>query len=519
MNDILRGFQERMETLALFHPLFTLERIRKYDYDTVSLGLAVLLFILDKMLASPIGCNVKEIPPFIQQVILDNYGERLSDQDAEKITNDLLDSLRNSGLKHSFSYQDLEAKENKSFVFNLVENVDYQLKNHELNLKLTLTGLDLVFKTREFNKELRISVNQLKLKQQIERGVFEDALGTVKEIQVDVYNLHEEIKKMRQRIRKNPVGQPYDNYVALGQRITNQLEMDQQRFIELLGLIDETEANYDFKKGAKEKLALNQLLNLRKVLNRVKAEHLRLFSENLGLDQLLTEELIDGINRAFDPKIHIEKEVLDQVIRGNMSMSSLARIVSPLLPVSPPKALAVNRFFAPQNLRRPVTDKTENLSDYEEDLLLAEIERKKKIRIDDKIKSFIRYLLEPLFSTEEYLLSDLFKEISNNKGVDACADVVTDYLFYKVIHFFHNNEGAPLFSDEDVPVFDGDGGNELFLLRCTLDDFKKEGKDIELIRYISVLPPTPWSKDYKLYLEDNKWWNNFKIRRISSGQE
>jgi len=55
-----------------------------------------------------------------------------------------------------------------------------------IKLRLSREGLDIIFKSREIYQDLRFSVMQFYLDQQIRRGTFEGALETVKELGVAV---------------------------------------------------------------------------------------------------------------------------------------------------------------------------------------------------------------------------------------------------------------------------------------------------------------------------------------------
>ena len=80
-----------------------------------------------------------------------------------------LDALRNGGRPFSYLFQDLETGQEELYKFALIDTADYQVQG-KMKYKLSEIGLDLLFKTKEIYSELRISISQLYLRQQIEKG-------------------------------------------------------------------------------------------------------------------------------------------------------------------------------------------------------------------------------------------------------------------------------------------------------------------------------------------------------------
>lgn len=113
-----------------------------------------------------------------------------------------MDVLRNNGRPFNYTFDDLEARAESSFKFSLIEMASYQIHG-QVRFRLSNHGLDLLFKTKEVYKELRLSISQLYLRQQIEKGVFSEALRTVDDMYVQVKEIQAEINGLKQRIVRN----------------------------------------------------------------------------------------------------------------------------------------------------------------------------------------------------------------------------------------------------------------------------------------------------------------------------
>jgi hypothetical protein len=73
--ECLKEFSERMKNLAPFiHLIKKLTSLQKYEeYDMVSIGFGVMLFILENMLIGREECDIDEIAGFFQKTIVYFY--------------------------------------------------------------------------------------------------------------------------------------------------------------------------------------------------------------------------------------------------------------------------------------------------------------------------------------------------------------------------------------------------------------------------------------------------------------
>lgn len=164
MFDFLADFDERMENISVFYPIFKLQGAQKYPrYDIFSLGISTLLFLLDVMLKGKEGCDSKELAFFLRDLLNFNYAEELTEEEATEIVYYLLDMLRNDGKPFEITYQNPYTKSNRRHKVVLIEIASYE-PNRPIKYRLSVQGLDLMFKTREIYRELRITISQIYLK-------------------------------------------------------------------------------------------------------------------------------------------------------------------------------------------------------------------------------------------------------------------------------------------------------------------------------------------------------------------
>ncbi|HDR4873409.1 TPA: hypothetical protein QCR24_004284 [Bacillus cereus] len=96
-NELFHGFHERMENLSVFHPILQLNsKNRLQNYPLMSLGMAVLLYILENMLSENKATTNEELTHFLQELLEEVYRERITFEKADEIRSVLVDEfLRN----------------------------------------------------------------------------------------------------------------------------------------------------------------------------------------------------------------------------------------------------------------------------------------------------------------------------------------------------------------------------------------------------------------------------------------
>lgn len=418
----LSGFSDRVKGVAIFQPLLELKNLRKYeDFDLFSLGFSILLFIMESMLYNRERCGYPELSAFLREQVSINYRKILSEEESLELARFLMDHLRNSGSPWCFEYLDLEDGKPKKYRFHLIGLADYDHGPHgdrDIYFKLTDEGLDLIFKTKEIYKELRISISQLYFRQQIERGVFDKALETVRELFTQVRSRMDEMEKFRRRMVMNIGGVFTEEYQKQVKEIYNQLEREQEVFQSLSELVKEKKEAYLYERLEEiEEKNLDQLIEISNMLDIVINEHSKLFGIKLRTDEQFRKALAESIQNFIQSKIDFRKEILEKVIASETRGDDLRRLLQPLL--TPARFLGFNpmRIFIPQRLQQ----KREGFSEEElpvDQSFAMELERelKRKRERDRRFREYIEVVFEPLKSRNNYILKRFWKVFLSRRG-------------------------------------------------------------------------------------------------------
>ncbi len=369
---MFKGFRERMETMHLFRPLLDLHRSQSFEhYDLVSLGLATLLFILENMLRSPgAPCGHAQIRRFLRNTIEEVHGEDPGEDVAGDVEEYLLERLRNDGRKFTYPYTDPSTGRTETVAFELITVEDYEHQDRWVSFKLTEHGLELIFRTREMSRELRIGIYQLYLRQQLEKGTFDGAMEALDNLKMEVRSQQEHLENFEYQVHYNLRTVLMDEYRHQYERTREVLEAEQRQFRHLKALIES-------ERLAREKImaptdidlrALSQLKRIEMELNRVSNEHSRLLARRMGVDTLFMREMMAEVHKGLRLRFRLEDELLEPLLsRPEASAERVRMAVESLLPPRVPAYFNPLRSMHRQVLWGSSEEKSEEIERIDED--------------------------------------------------------------------------------------------------------------------------------------------------------
>lgn len=408
------GFDERMASLMAAFPLYDLmSKSILRGYCGFEMGACLLLYVMEKMLHYE-PCTYEDTKDFISSTLPLFTGANPSLEETEQVTEKLLNELSNHGRPFEYEYHSPMEDKTRKVKFRLLEQEPYSLPDRDtIKLRLTREGLDILFKSREIYHDLRFSVMQFYLDQQIRRGTFEGALQTVRELGVAVTTMERELISLHQEIRRNVVeALEKPDYSRMITRMTQQLHRERETFDNLIKLVRETRQNLDQARLPRGDNKLENVERLEQQLYQVAQNHLKLFNHQLELNTLTEEALMSSLRSTLMVRFHLEKELLAEVLRQSPPGDAVTRIaVLPLLRPRQPRILDLATFLRPQNLlsrerERPLEEFFHEI-DIQEELLRQEQEKKRHQRTMDLLHRVFRLLLTPLLESPKVSLSQI----------------------------------------------------------------------------------------------------------------
>ncbi|MNW47140.1 hypothetical protein D3C74_244620 [compost metagenome] len=419
LERILQGFDERMRNIAVFSSIINLQEKTRYsEYSNESAGLATLLFILDNMLSNT-PTTTESLTMFLQTLLSERCDIHLSIEQASEYRLVLVrEFLRNDGAPHKFSYYSFETKSDEVYAFHLIEydNLSIsELKEDRSNIKLTDKGLEFLFKTKEMYNELQISITQLYFKQQMQKGLFNEALKAAIDMIGLIQSEKSKMRSLRSDIMRDALG--VSKRQELEQRLSSahdKMEREREMFRSLKGLVDEKLTSYyNGELTEKEEKGLDLIHEIHRKIQDAMSIHESLFEEKQRLQYAMTNALESLILHAFSVKLNFEREVLQEVVRTGANLDALKQIINPLMPLRIPSYFNPAVIFSEQKRQVRKQEREIEVPVVDEDLILQiEMEEKEKERLRlERISRYLRIVLLPLLENDKIHISTVLDNL------------------------------------------------------------------------------------------------------------
>lgn len=363
VSDITTGFRERMRRLALFDPLYELDRKKLKDQldqpiDMKGLGLLALLFFFEQKIMRNPKVGAKNLATFIQRIIENQYA--LDAKNCEDIASTIILTFRpTSGKKRSYGFHNWETSKEEELEYSLLKANSFDSKTNTQFYTLDEDGLELVFATKEFYSEFQLSINQLMLRKQLEKGEFNGALRQINEMHIDVESLNERITKLRHEVQRSIVSEEtFDRYKLLLEDIHSRLERENEEFSELRQFVKETkERLFEKDYHIKEPKAYSAVLTITNRLEEVHYEHSKLLEKSIELKNHTLKAAQESLYYTGIDAFNFDQDINARVIGTPLPLEAMKGILHPFLKLHQERSWSPLTLFSEQNIREDREEK------------------------------------------------------------------------------------------------------------------------------------------------------------------
>lgn len=335
------GYKERMRRLALFDSLYELQRKQKKDVngstiDMQGLGLLTLLFFFEhKLLRNNKAGNI-ELAAYISHITRPKH--ELSPGQEELLSKELIEAFRPpDGKKRSYVFYNWETGQDETITYSILKDNNFDASSGRQFYTLDEDGLELIFATKEFYSEYQLSINQLMIRKQLEKGEYGSALRQINEMRINVETLRERMMKLKHEVLRNIVSEDtFERYKKLLEDIRFRLTRENEEFVELENFVHETRIRL-FEKDyhLEQPKAYSYILSITKEMESVHNEHSRLLTES----QILINDTLVAAQQSL---YYLGVEAF------NFKQDILLPIVSKPLPLETMKGVLHPFFKLPQ---------------------------------------------------------------------------------------------------------------------------------------------------------------------------
>ncbi|MDF2548259.1 MAG: replicative helicase [Anaerosolibacter sp.] len=364
VNHVTAYYRERIQRISLFDPLYRLENKKLKDrrdrpIDFFGLGLVALLFFFENMLMRNKRIGTKELKQFLYIL---NQGEMdLSEDDFEKIAREIIQAFRPPSGKRNFRiFYNWETRQEEIVQCSILKASEFDPTTNTQYYVLDEQGLELVFATKEYFTEFQLSISQLVLRKQLEKGEFVGALRQIDEMRMDVQGLQDKIYRVKHEIQRNIISdETYERYKAIVEDIHLRLSRENEEFEELQTFVRETKERLGYEmQEDKERRAYELVLKIDHQLGEVHYDHRQLLEESIGLKITALLAAQESLYYVGIDAFNFNDQVTNRLLSIPLPLESSKTLVEPFLFLEQKQQWSPITVFAKQRIEKVENDET-----------------------------------------------------------------------------------------------------------------------------------------------------------------
>lgn len=337
-KSMLTGYKDRVQRIALFDIFALLDKKQLKDQhqkpiDFFGLGLLSLLFFFESMLLRIKRRGVHELGQFIKETTENKLFD--SDQDYDNLARQIIEVFRPAeGKRNERRFYNYETSEFDKIDYSILKAEDWDSALNIQYYTLDEQGLELVFATKEYFSEFQISISQMMLRKQLEKGEFLSALRQVDEMRINVNSIKDNILRIKHDIKRNITSEDtYNRYKILIKDINDRLHNEQDEFVELSQFIKDTKAYLDPTGGAGDtnQKALELLVRIENELAHVHYLHSALLHESIDLKNTALEAASESLYYAGITSFNFDSEIARKMTSIPIPFEESKQLVRPYL--------------------------------------------------------------------------------------------------------------------------------------------------------------------------------------------
>lgn len=492
ITPVTSHYKERLQRLALFDPLYTLSNKRGKDrkgnpIDYFSLGLLTLLFFFETMLIRRRNTGYNELAQFLRELNQDKM--ELLDEDFQGIAQEIIQVFRPpTGKRNYKTFYNWETRQEETIYYSILKATSFDPKTNKQYFALDEQGLELIFATKEYFSEFQLSIHQLVLRKQLEKGEFVSALRQIDEMQMDVESLHNKIFRIKHEIQRNIVSdETYQRYQSIVKDINLRLAYENEEFEELQSFVLETKERLSHHlKQEKERKTYELILQIDKELREVHYKHRQLLQESIILKTTALQAAQESLYYVGISSFNFQDQITNPLFSLPMPLEATKKLTEPFLYLEQTQIwspLAV--FFA----QRP-EKKEEEITEIAFQAYLTENQLKEAIHVQQQnFKLITELILETMGQAQNTSLKDVIKKLqTSEQGLFYLGDR-TFYDYWILLH--------------QLSPFDLDQGEKQPVLAEAIALFQNRAQQVNIIEKPEILNPFPryTIRNMALYLE------------------
>ena len=356
---VVDHFGERMKRLAIYEALYRLDRKKGKDHQGreipyYELGMLTLLFFFENMIMRQKTSGARELALFLYEMCHEKIS--LDEEGFEELAREIIEVYRPSnGKRNSRTFYNWETGGEETVYYSILKASRSDLKSNTQYYVLDEQGLELIFSSKEYFSEFQISINQLLLRKQLEKGEFMGALRQVDEMDLSAEALTERLAKIKNEVSRSIVSEEtYTRYKRLIEDINLRLIRENEEFEELQEFVRLTKDSLKYQlDNEKDKKAYDLILKIDNRLEEVHHEHSKLLQESI----ILRTHALDAAQQALYyigiDSFNFQQEIVEALVGNPMPLYTSKTFIEPFLELERAKIWHPMSVFYKQRIERP----------------------------------------------------------------------------------------------------------------------------------------------------------------------
>lgn len=425
MFDFLDSFEKRMEWIGITNSIINrkgknteLENLFE-ENELTNIIVSVLLFIMEKTLEENNECEMHHIEAFLDELTRLYYSKSFSRSKVKEIAGYIIkDILQNNGVRCTYPLVDYSKKSIDEITIRLINDkiVD---ENNERKIVYMLTnqGYEFLFRMREVDEEIQLTMEQLKLKEYIKRKKFSSAVRQSVELISLVRQKKKDVEGFILSIRQNIHNIDIEQYEALIKSTYAMLTEEYETMDDIQKMIylaeEKIKEEFNAGKDFEQKLikAKSEIFEIHHNIGVVITEQRDLIINRHSLTDLYMDTIKKTFEFSFEKRYNFEKTILENLERYNVVLDQCFNLLRPLLLPSRGKVLGIGDIYEAQIIYKEI----EKLDSHMVDIVEFDnsLENERIRRISDRYVDVMALIISETMEAGEICLSRIVNNIKD----------------------------------------------------------------------------------------------------------
>lgn len=440
MFEFLDSFNKRMESIGIASSIIN-RKGKKTELESLfdeneltNIIVATLLFIMEQTLEENNQCELHRIEAFLDELLNVYHGKKLSRDKLKELASYIIrDILQNNGLKLGYTLMNYTGRTTEEIVIRLISDKIVEENGvKKIIYFLTNQGYEFLFRMREMDEEIQLTIEQLKLKEYIKRKKFSSAVRQSAELISFVRQKKKDIEAFVLSIRQNIHSVDVEKFEALIKSTYAMLteEYDTMQDIQKMISMAEEKIKEEFSmsKSFEDKLykAKSEIQEITHNIGVVITEQRDLIINRHSLTELYMDTIKKTFEFSFEKRYDFEQIILYNLERYENVLDKCITLLQPLMLPAGRSLMGIGQIFEPQTIiKEPEGEDTHLIRREEYDAF----QEKERVRlISEQYTNILALFITEAIRKGSVSISEILEWLQNTDGDRDTAETRKLYL-------------------------------------------------------------------------------------------